>query len=180
VGTAAFPDASLTASDINRDGVDFCRARFGARPVYSEVEPAEIPIDESFDLIFVGSLLTHLDEPRSRRFLDFFCDRLAPDGLLVFSTHGRNAMRRWRYLDDERLAAIAADADSRGYGYREHRPGPGYGTSGSSPSWVLDQFYDRRDVSVILYTERGFADHQDMAAVMKLDVDHPQNARLNI
>ena len=31
---AAFPDALLTACDIDRDGVDFCARTFGAAPVY--------------------------------------------------------------------------------------------------------------------------------------------------
>ena len=32
---AAFPDASITACDIDRDAVDFCQHTFGAIPCYS-------------------------------------------------------------------------------------------------------------------------------------------------
>src|SRR5262245_38284150 len=58
---AAFPEAELTACDVNREGVDFCAERFGAVPVYSDPDPERIPLEGTYDLIWVGSLLTHLD-----------------------------------------------------------------------------------------------------------------------
>jgi SAM-dependent methyltransferase len=58
---AAFPLAEIIACDLLRDGVDFCTAQFGALPVYFDPVPARIPVARSaFDLIWVGSLLTHL------------------------------------------------------------------------------------------------------------------------
>ena len=37
---AVFPDARLTACDLDRDAVDFCARTFGATPVYSHTDPA--------------------------------------------------------------------------------------------------------------------------------------------
>jgi len=87
---AEFPHAHLTACDLLRDGVDFCAATFHATPVYSEVNPKVqlFPDAGRYDLIFVGSLFTHLDAPRWPEFLKLFHDLLAPEGLLVFTTHG--------------------------------------------------------------------------------------------
>lgn len=177
---AAFPEATFTACDTNRDGVDFCAEHFGARPVYSDPDPTAIPLEGQFDLIFVGSLLTHLDEGRCERFLDFFVEHLAPDGLLLFSTHGRNAVARWGALDGGFVDGIVRGYGAHGHGYRDHPGASGYGTSASKPSWVLDRFFEREDVCVISYTERGFADHQDMTGVLKLDIHHAQDARLNV
>ena len=55
---AAFPDARLAAGDLNRDAVDFCAQTFGAAPIYSAQRPEDITIDDSYDLIWCGSLLT--------------------------------------------------------------------------------------------------------------------------
>jgi SAM-dependent methyltransferase len=94
---AAFPDASLIACDINRDGVDFCAEVLGATPVYGEQDPRDIALDRPVDLIWCGSLLTHLDEAGARGFLDLFESVLDPgDGLVVFTTHGRLCVERAR------------------------------------------------------------------------------------
>jgi SAM-dependent methyltransferase len=170
---AVFADAELTACDINRDGVDFCAAQFEALPVYSTIDPHKVPLDGTFDLIWVGSLLTHLDAARCRAFLRFFCDRLAPDGLLLVSTHGRNAIRRWP-REDKRLARIRRDFEKKGFGYADHAGTSGYGTSAFTAAWLADELYRHDDVMLIGYCERGLADHQDLATIFKLDVHHRQ------
>src|SRR5260370_28242185 len=69
----AFQNADITACDLLHDGVDYCAKTFGARPLYSDENPANIAIEaNSFDLIWVGSLLTHLRADRWRDFLGLF------------------------------------------------------------------------------------------------------------
>jgi SAM-dependent methyltransferase len=92
---AAFPEAEIAASDLLREGVDFCSSTFGATAVYSCDEPEAIPLEPgSFELIWVGSLFTHLDAPLWSRFLAVLRSSLCAGGLLVFSTHGREAYQR--------------------------------------------------------------------------------------
>ena len=43
-----------------------------------------------FDLIWVGSLLTHLDNDHWSAFLKVFSTALRDRGLLIFTTHGRH------------------------------------------------------------------------------------------
>lgn len=170
---AVFPDAELTACDINRDGVDFCAAQFGAKPVYSTANPHEIPLEGGFNLIWVGSLLTHLNAARCRAFLGVLCDWLAPGGLLLISTHGRDAVDRWP-RDDGRLTQIRSGFEVNGFGYADHAGVSGYGTSAFTPGWLAGELYARDDVMLMGYAERGLADHQDLATILKLDVHHPQ------
>ena len=85
---ARFPGAELVACDLNRDGVDFCAATFGARPAYSVEDPRAIELDGEFDLIWCGSLLTHLDADGWAGFLELFESLLSPRGLVVFTTNG--------------------------------------------------------------------------------------------
>lgn len=61
---AAFPDAQLTARDIDCQAVDFCAATFDARPVYSSDDFSKVRLDGGYDLIWVWSLLTHLSAAR--------------------------------------------------------------------------------------------------------------------
>jgi SAM-dependent methyltransferase len=171
---AAFPEAELSGCDVDRDGVDFCASRFGAVRVYSNPDPARVVLDGRFDLIWVGSLLTHLDADRCLSFLDLFRRHLAERGLLVFSTHGRNAVKRWP-RDDGRAAAIVADFEREGFGYRDHAGVEGYGTSAFSPAWIAATLTQWADLMLIGYVERGLADHQDVVATLKLDVHHRQN-----
>jgi len=76
---AAYPRAQLTASDLLTDGVDFCRNTFAATGVYSNAEPTAAMFLERYDLIFVGSLLTHVDIDQWDRLIDLWHALLAPD-----------------------------------------------------------------------------------------------------
>ena len=181
---AAFPLARITACDILADGVDFCAAQFGAQPVYSNVDPHQIELDEDYDLIWVGSLFTHLDLAGCLAFLELFRERLAPRGLLLFSTHGREAVRRWRNrvrhapAENQRLAEICDGFQEVGYGYRDHPDMLGYGTSACTASRMTAELYRYSDLTLIGYAERGLADHQDLVTLVKLDAHHPQGAML--
>ena len=41
---AAYPNAALTACDLDRHGVDFCAAQFGAAPIYSSEDLHELDL----------------------------------------------------------------------------------------------------------------------------------------
>ena len=67
---AHYPYARLTACDLDRSGVDFCAQQFGATPVYSQADLHQLPFTAQFDLIWVGSLVTHLRQDRWLATLD--------------------------------------------------------------------------------------------------------------
>ena len=118
---AAFPGAHLTACDINRGGVDFCAETFGASPVYSAEAPTEISLPGPFDLIWCGSLFTHLDADRWPGFLKVVFWDLGVGGVAVLTTHGREAFRRLRRgdtygLDQDQIATILRGFGERGFG----------------------------------------------------------------
>jgi tRNA1(Val) A37 N6-methylase TrmN6 len=48
---AAFPDAELTACDLDRGAVDFCAKTFGAIPAYSAEDPTDLRLTGDYDLI---------------------------------------------------------------------------------------------------------------------------------
>jgi SAM-dependent methyltransferase len=159
----AFPDAKLVACDISRDAVDFCAQEFGAVAVYSQEDPAAIELPGPFDVIWVGSLFTHVPEARWIAFLDLLGSVLSEDGLLLFTVQGRNVRRQlvsgelaaWS-LTDEGVAQIVRGYDDHGFGYSDWADVSGYGTSLSRPSWVTRQIEERRGLRLVGYRETAW------------------------
>jgi trans-aconitate methyltransferase len=77
---AAFPDARLTACDLLSAGPDYCASTFGATPVYSSKNPAEVPLHGRFDLIWCGSVLTCIPEAAGMGILELLHGHLSPGG----------------------------------------------------------------------------------------------------
>lgn len=172
---AAFPDATLTACDLNREGVDFCARTFGAHPVYGETDPTRTPIDDTFDLIWCGSLLTHLEAPRWTPFLEWFSSRLAPDGVLVFTTLGRVPAAWVRRglasygLSPSAARRLARTFDRKGFGYASYPHTSSYGIAMASPAWMLEQVARVPPLRVVHYAEAVWDDHQDVIACSRMD-----------
>lgn len=177
---AEYPTARLAACDIDRRSVDFCAERFGSEPIYGHENPAQVEFGEPFDLVWVGSLLTHLPEPGWGAFFDFFERAVAPGGLLVFTFQGRAIAKRLRdeqfaghYLGDrERNAALAESVRETGfafteYGVRGDRPHPSsYGVSLCEPWWVWKFLGDRPDWLVVSHME-GRWGAQDVVGALR-------------
>lgn len=194
--TAEYPEARVTACDIDRDGVDYCAETFGARPVYSAERPEDIDLDDTFDLIWCGSLLTHMDRPRWDGFLDLFESALEERGVLLFSTHGRCIARRLRdpeyanvYHDSEqKREAILRDYEETGFGYhdydiddevRESLSLPrDFGISLAAPSWVMSRLEGRR-LQLLAYLE-GRWGAQDVIACMRVPELNEDPPRLRV
>jgi CBS domain-containing protein/SAM-dependent methyltransferase len=169
---AAFPHARLTACDLDRDAVDFCARTFGASPVYSDADPARIEIDDRFDLIWSGSLFTHIDAPRWPGFLGLLASLLAPGGVLVFTTAGRSVAAEMREGEHRGLAADLArglleDFDRTGFGYRDYPGQADYGLSRARPSWVCGQIEQTAGIELLGYAERGWNGRQDAVACLR-------------
>ena len=170
---AFFADADVTACDLERDAVDFCHKVFGARPVYSSKRPADISISGKFDLIWCGSLLTHLDFDRWDEFLIFFDSVLNDGGVLVFTTHGRYCAHRmltkdFTYgLDSHKLRMLLQDFDHDGFGFVGYENGDNYGISLTSPSYVLSLLQKVSSLKLLLYLEKGWDSHHDVIGCIK-------------
>ena len=175
---AAFPGAGITACDIRRDGVDYCARTFGAKPVYSRNPIAEVDLGGRFDLIWCGSLLTHLDGESWIEFLDCFEKHLNLGGLLVFTIHGRSVLKRfqsgWDYgLDIEGMRRVIAGVQSTGFGYVDYPNNAGYGISIAGRDWTMKMLARYRRLKALLYCDRGWDDHQDVVACSLEDWDPP-------
>jgi SAM-dependent methyltransferase len=163
---AAFPAAELTVCDLDRHGVDFCARQFGARPVYSSEDLDALELPGGFDLIWCGSLATHLDEGATKMLLAKLCGALAPEGTLVITTHGefvaeRIARRDETYqLDENGIERLLAGYRASGFGYADYPWSPGYGVSVAAP----ERMGELAPLPLIHVSERGWDRHQDVLA----------------
>ena len=177
---SAWPDAALTASDLDPDGGDFCARQFGATSVPSHDPLDDLDVGGPFDLIWSGSLLTHFDAHRWPEALGWFRRHLAPDGVLIFSNHGalsaailggddeqaRRLALPLRYgLRPEAAAKMAHDYEARGFGFAPE-PNPLFGLSVASPEWVKRQV-DAAALRVVRYEEATWADHHDVVTCVR-------------
>jgi len=139
---ACFQNSRIVACDLDKDGVDFCHRTFNAIPVYSQKKTEQIPIKEKFDLIWCGSLFTHLNIDDFQDFLAFFESILSSQGILVFTTHGRRSIDLIKKgkdygLDSKKLTKLVEDFENNGFGFQQYEGQEDYGISESSPR--LDQ-----------------------------------------
>jgi len=175
-----FPDATFDACDLDRDGVEFCASRFGARPMHSDEDLTKLNPRRTYDLIWVGSLFTHISHSRTRAWLAHLADFLSATGIMVATFHGRFSSkmgREYGYIEESRWLKLLNEYETTGYGYHDYPPKAGhgyiagpYGISLSNPATVIADAISVPGIRVFSYTERGWAGHQDVLVVGKPDL----------
>lgn len=170
---AAWPTAEITACDINRAGVDWCVATMGARACYSAEDLATVDLGGPYDLIWVGSLLTHLDADRWAGVLEPLADRLVPGGVAVWTTHGHQAREYARGttygLEPAALEAAIKSWATSGFGYARYPGDAGYGVSFATPAWVRSVLVGIPNLIERALWVAGWDHHQDVFAVQRVD-----------
>lgn len=77
----------IHTSDIKAEAVDFQTQHLGVPGFYSSYNPAEVKVNEKYQVIFVGSLFSHLNQDLYFRWLHQLVHMTREDGLLIFSVH---------------------------------------------------------------------------------------------
>lgn len=166
--------ANITACDLDRDGVDFCAQQFRATPVYSQPNLRALNFDAQFDLIWVGSLVTHLDEKRWLETLDCLVQWTKECGVIVFSTQGRTvtsllARGRRNVAENIDKPALLEEFARRGFAYQryfEATPEADYGFAATSPEWLMRQWQRYPDIILRAYLEEAWG-MQDIVILYK-------------
>jgi SAM-dependent methyltransferase len=172
---AAFPNAELVACDLWRPGLEFCSRVLGATVVRSSRNPREIELDGRFDIIWSGSLLTHVGEDQWSGFVKLFESLLVPGGVVVFTSYGRHIADDLRAhkislsFNDEQREEVLRDFDRTGFGFRpSHLPQYDFGDCLASRSWVCGQLNEAPGLDLMLYLEQGWLG-QDVIACKRRD-----------
>jgi SAM-dependent methyltransferase len=170
----AFPEAQLFVSDLDSSGVEFCQTTFNASPIFSKTELTEVSLPENLDIIWIGSLFTHLDEHRTTRWLNYLAHHLASHGVMIATFHGLwsiEEQRRGPMINDAAWQRILSEYHATGFGYERYSEFDlgDYGVSLSSAAKILSIATAIEGTRVLAYTERGWANNHDVLIITRND-----------
>lgn len=117
---AAFPDASIGTCDLRSSDIEFCSRCFGTQSWFTGTDIASLQAPRHYDLIWLGSVVTHLSADNTLHLIDKVASWCNPCGLIVLSFHGRYALHRqnsgeFTYIDDESWTLIQRDYVRHGF-----------------------------------------------------------------
>ncbi|NUM44325.1 MAG: class I SAM-dependent methyltransferase [Anaerolineales bacterium] len=91
---------NISVFDVDADASRFCAEEFGVKSlVFHEGWNWKSVGFEKYDCIWVGSVFTHLSESYTKETMELLISLLNPGGILVFTTHGEEALRRTDWPD---------------------------------------------------------------------------------
>ncbi len=163
-----FPEAEITACELPSGAVEFCAHTFGARPAFSSLNLNEVSFAQRFDLIWCGSLVTHLNQSGIVELLKLFRAYLEKGGLMIVTTHGDFVNRRiptrdFDYgLEQAQIDRIGLEYSSTGYGFEDYPGEKNYGVSLTSPQWIRARVREVGGLREVFFKERGWDQHQDV------------------
>ncbi len=170
--SAAFPESELWAGDINVEGVDFCVDRFGAKPFYSSPDLLSVSLPRKFDLIWCGSLASHLPEAQCKALFALLLGNLEENGILCITTCGRGM--QWAHenvfktIDEPGYQKICADLKEHSFGfasysfrYGSYSATESYGMAFLYPAWIERNVLNPA-IQVLQFREKGWHGTQDV------------------
>lgn len=170
----AFPQAHVHCLELDPHAVEFCKKSFGVDSSLSQKDFARIRLTQSFDLVWCGSLITHLDENRTQSLLHCINQHLNPGGLCVFTTHGDqvkeilSAGRLSYSLTAQQIESLLGQYGQTGFGYTEYEPErDGYGFSLTRCSKIREIADKVGGWSCRRFEATGWDGHQDVYAYIK-------------
>jgi len=168
---AAFPDATVGVYDTDEPSVAFCVENLGCVAANGRPEP------ESYDLIWLGSVFTHLSAVEVEDLIYLLAAALRPDGVLVFTTHGRNAFARHYVLPQRQMYfegrfrndRVSAEYLNTGFGFVRHE-GQAEGISYVSPTWVNQRLVASTGLMQVYFQERAWDNHHDVYGFVRREL----------
>ena len=163
-----WPEAEAFACDLDPDAVKFCQREFGVHGIVSTEDPKDLTIPR-FDLIWVGSVFTHLEPYAWRGFLGLLAKSL--DGVLGMSLEGPFVAQRVREGEEmgvgERAASQLAEFDETGFAFRDYVNGrrKGYGFVLCSPERARIEL-EAVGLKLLAYEPQGWMGRQDVVVAV--------------
>jgi SAM-dependent methyltransferase len=112
------PPERITTSDLLPEAVRFVAERFGTAALLSELDPEQLHFPRRYDVIWVGSLFSHLPRRRFEDWLRVLYAQLTPRGVMLFTTHAWEVCPEpWR--NDEGFA-FAGQSETRELDVQEY------------------------------------------------------------
>jgi 2-polyprenyl-3-methyl-5-hydroxy-6-metoxy-1,4-benzoquinol methylase len=169
--TAALPNSKIHACDVRDQDMEFLRSSLGIEAWTIGTNIHTLTLPGRYDLVWAGSVVTHLRESDSRQLIDKLLSYCKPGGLLVLSFHGRRAIENGAApyaIGVNAWHQVERDYFDKGYGYADYEGQVGYGISVCSSSWMLNLFRETSGLRLVLLSETAWANHHDIVAVQRI------------
>lgn len=170
---AAYPDAELTGAELAQPAVDFYAETFRAKGWKTSTTLEENIPGRTFDLIWAGSVVTHMPEESVRLLIMQFISWISKDGLAVFSSHGRVGTKVLRdrggptMTDPGAHLSAFEDFDAGKFGFVPYTGQNTYGTSFVPPKWFVELVAEDPSIRLVMLSEAGWRGNQDVIAIQK-------------
>ena len=179
---ACFPDAELMGVDVDPKAIAHYGAILGVETAaLAKDEHAAKAIEGPFDLIWVGSLFTHLPQYFVSILLRDLGALLSARGVLAFTLHGdyvigrlesglefggdvMRVVQRDYGLGPGEVREVVAGFRAAGFGFAPYPGMSGYGISATAVDTIREMIA-KSDLRLIVHLERGWVRHQDFCAV---------------
>jgi SAM-dependent methyltransferase len=168
--TQRVPAERISATDVIREGVDFCREEFGVHAFYSDPDVSRLRLAR-YDFVYAISVITHLSETAGNAFLQALGSALKPGGIFLFTTHGRWSLehidhygKRWVPMQ----ARIAGRVSEHGVAYEPYGyyANDDYGLAWHSERYVRNKMSELHGATLelLMFEPHGLDHHQDVFA----------------
>lgn len=187
---AGFPEAELTACDLMGPAAEFCASTFGGDWVESAENLDDTQLPRLYDLVWLGSVFTHLPAHRWAMLLDFLARFVESDGTVVFTTHGTRAVthiqdvllvRNPYAVDADRFELMVANIDRLGFDFIPNKPAATkyqadmgmevtqneYGFSFARDWWIAELITRSPEWELVEYFAPGWAGNHDSAVLRR-------------
>ena len=159
--------SAVWVTDTIPAAVRFCAREFGVNPVLDLHARADLRA--SFDFIYAISVFTHLPLATAETTARLLASRLAPGGVILFTTHGPSTLSSsWRYgpefADREHQIREALDHHGACFLPYAYRADQSYGVTWHVEPYVHSMVERSSDIPLRLidYRVSGLENHQDV------------------
>ncbi len=168
-----FPKAHIYFSDIDPSCTEFCSKSFDGIPVQSNNDFSKLQLPENMDLIWVGSIFTHIDYSRMQVLFDRLFNSLGIGGLLIATFRGRRTyeVTLQKSSQAKLYASLIEQYRKHGVGYQSYgRKDLGdWGLSLISIDKCISLGEEYSNCRLVNFTEAGWANIHDLASFTRID-----------
>lgn len=166
------PGSKITACELDTDAIKFCSEEFGCIPLASNLDFKKINFPTKYDLIWVGSLFTHLNKQSFSKLLEVLYENLNSKGILVFTTHGEHSLSllgQYGVSDQFSSDEIKRIYEKEHFFYTPYEANSDYGLSLSKKELVLELVNNisNGNLKLLQFKFKGWDNHQDVYSFIK-------------
>jgi SAM-dependent methyltransferase len=164
---ALFPEARITFSEVDAEAANFCANQFRGTALVTPKDFNALTLPETYDVIWLGSVFTHMDYERMKVLFGKLFNALNPKGVLIGTFRGEKMYQSYKNFPEltVRDAELLRSYEETGVAYQRY-PGwkDDWGLSLVKPAKLMELGKDHPTSRLMTYAEVGWANAHDVLA----------------